>query len=302
MSDSLEGRGMVPKTPFGTLFRSLKFNPSMRSDERPRYDPYGEAWMAAYGYLYDAKITPMTNAYRQVGTKYELANEKAKDGYTTFFIPLPAVTKGDKAKTKKPSKTKLLFVRVDCPNGQVVETMKARHDAYFTKCVGLGKPVEGVKWVWISRCIAPGQHVLFPLSPGASSQWANELPDDDSGSYAAQAKVELDGKYVVPDETHTYQENQDFWAMVFGGTKEPDPVEIVVREAPTPRMDLVPPSIRDQAVVAFAKGMDKVMGGYSNESRDEPARDTPSVVAEFATAVAVAATVAVVSGAVAAIV
>lgn len=301
MADSLEERGMVPKKSFHTLFRPLEFNPSMKSKERPKSDPYADAWAAAYGYLYNAKIKPMTEAYRQVGSGYELANEKAKDGYTALFIPLPVPTDSG-LQAKKKHGAKLLFVRVDCPNGQVVETMKAKHDAYFTKCVGLGKPVEGVKWVWISRCIAPGQHVLFPLSPGASSQWANELPDADSGSYAAQAKVEMDGKYVVPDETHTYQENQDFWAMVFGGSREPDPVEIVVGEAPTPRMDLVPPSIRDQAVVAFAKGMDKVMGGYSNESRDAPARDTPSVVAEFATAVAVAATVAVVSGAVAAIV
>lgn len=290
---------MFPKTPFHTLFEALEFVPSMTSDKAS--DGQYDAWFAAYGYLAHERIDPMQNAYRVSGSQYELANEETIEGYTTLFIPLPVLTKVN-LKAKKKAEIKLLFMRVDCVNGSVVETMKARHDSYFTKCVGLGQPTPGAKWVWISRCIAPRQHVLFPYSPGDVSRWASELPDTNSGSYAAQAKVEVDGQYSVPDETHTADQNKAFWAMMFGGISEIDPFEIVHREAPQPREDLVPPSVRDQAVASFAKGMDRVMGGFSNESRDALARDKPSVVAEIATAVAVAATVAVASGVVAAIV
>lgn len=287
---------------FNELFAPLQFVPpssSMKAESIIRDTVLTEAAR----YFNADEPGPMTNAYspskRNVA---KLDNGPTPDGLITFFLPWPQLTAtGAEIASRETRKT--LFRRMDVQKGLVLRGVEADSlQSYFRYCKGLGVPDSSDrKWVWLTRCIAPRQHIVYPYTAGTDRAWTLQLAV--GGNATAQAKAEHEGHYRVPPEDIDADVTKEYWAMLFSGIKEPEPIRdrLVHIEAPAPREQLLSEMIGEN-VVALIKQKAAIGGGYSNETRDAPARDKPSVIAEVAGAVAVSAAVALVTGVVAAVV
>lgn len=254
-------------------------------------------------YFNEDEPGPMMNAYLPSNSRgAKPANGPTPDGVITFFLPCPMLT-GTGAKIMTSNGQKTMFLRMDVQQGMVLKGLETESlEPYFRHCKGLGVPDSADrKWVWLTRCIAPRQHIVYPYTAGADRSWTMGLAA--GGNAMAQAKAEHAGRYRVPPEDIDADVTKEYWAMLFSGIKEVEPIgdRLVHIEAPAPREQLLSEVIEEN-VVAFIKQKAAIGGGYSNETRDAPARDKPSVIAEVASAVAVSAAVALVTGVVAAVV
>jgi len=287
---------------FNTLFAPMQFVPpsSSRSIESNIRDTVLEA---AAAYFTNDPPGPMTNAYSPSKSRVaKLDNGPTPDGLITFFLPWPQLTgTGAEIMTRETRKT--MFLRMDVQKGLVLRGVETDSlQPYFRYCKGLGVPDSSDrKWVWLTRCIAPRQHIVYPYTAGTDRSWTLQLAV--GGNATAQAKAEYEGHYRVPDEKATAAANMEYWAMLFSGIKEAEPIgdRLTHIEEPAPREQLLSEMIGEN-VVAFIKQKAAIGGGYSNETRDAPVHDKPSVIAEVASAVAVSAAVALATGVVAAVV
>lgn len=295
--------GRKASKPFASLFAPLQFVPpsSAKTIETIIRD---QALKTAADYFESSTAKPMTNAYLPSVSKVaKPANGDTPSGIETFFLPWPQLTgKGNEIMVREGAQ--LIFLRVDLQKGLVLRGVEADSIApYFKHCKGLGVPDSSDrKWVWLTRCIAPRQHVMYPYTAGIDRGWIQGMAV--GGNLTAQATAEYGGHYQVPDENSTAEVNMEYWAMLFSGIKEEDPVgdRLVHVETPAPRAQLIDSEAIDKAVVAFTKMKAAVSGPYTSETRDEPTKDKPSVASEIVGAVAVAAGVALATGVVAALV
>lgn len=295
--------GRVASKPFNSLFAPLPFIPpsSAKSIQSIIRD---EVLAKAAEHFNRETPTRMVNAYVPSTTKTaKPANMTTLEGYETFFLPLPQLTPSG-AEIMTRDGNKLMFLRVDVQKGMALRGVEVDDlIPFFRHCKGLGVVDRAErKWVWLSRCIAPRQHVMYPYTAGTDRAWTQVLSV--GGNLTAQAKAEFEGQYRVPKEDATAQANKEYWAMLFSGIKEEgvDEDRLAHIETPAPRAELIDAEAIDKAVVAFTKMRTAVAGSFTAESQDKPVHDKPSTVAEIAGAVAVAAGVALATGVVAAIV
>lgn len=292
--------GSRPFVAFDDLFKPLAFTP-IASARNPAAYVRDNAITLAMSFFNAIKPAHMENAYQPAADGAGvLKNQSTPNGTTTFFLPAPLISSKNKARRKE--RNDLLLLRMDIPDGSIVTSMQNDQIAsYFKACDGLGTPVSGAKWVWLTRCIAKNQYIVVPYTSSDNTRWATSLPV--GGSLDAQVRTENGGSFVVPGVSATGQENKEFWAMLYSGIKEADPIPDLTHLEASIRADLVPPSPSDMTVPVFMVPSYRVSdGGYSTETRDAPARNKPSAVAEIAGAVAVAAAVSLVTGVVAAVV
>lgn len=289
---------MQPVTSFDKLFAPVRFaGKILEGDTVNREKVLAHARLYFNAYI---KAPAMTDAYIPKGSGYELSNGETPSGKTTFFLPWPVLTPVTRDISRKYDQT-LMLRRLDMENGTITDTMESdEYAAYFHTCQPLGEPLAA-KWVWLSRCIAPNQHILLPFTNGVNHPWTQMA--NAGGNMLAQGMVISGDKYVVPDQTADNVLNKDFWAIMFSGAREPDPIPDLTHLEASIRADLVPAPPTDMTVPVFMVPSYRVSdGGYSTETRDAPARNKPSAVAEIAGAVAVAAAVSLVTGVVAAVV
>lgn len=292
--------GRQPVSAFNELFSPLKLLPPSAGqsvEAAARDQALGGAL-----HLFNADVHGhVANSYILSGDNPQLANGPPNPGTYTFFVPYPHLS-DKKTKVRVVAGQECLYLRMDAGKGSIVSTMNEM--PYFQTCAGLyGNPPDGAKYVWLTRAIAEDQFIMVPYTPSSVNvHWSQERGP--GGSSLAEAKTEVGEEFIVPNYKDSVEVNKTFWAMMFGGIKEEDPIagRMMHSETPAPRAELSDSEVIDKAVVAFTKMKDAVAGPFTAESRDEPAKDKPSAIAEVAGAVAVAAGVALATGVVAALV
>ena len=228
----------------------------------------------------------------------------------SVVVPWPSLKDDGTVKTIGPGgrKSTALLRRIDAINGRDLAQKMTDDDynGYFHKCLGLGTVAssegEDIHWVWLMREVVTNLYVMCPFSIARQRNvWDLEV---EAGGYNLAQRKALDGDALcLPTLESSSEVWESYWAILFNGGIKETPVFYNGRfETPAPRADLTDSEVIDKAVVAFTKMKDAVAGPFTAESRDEPAKDKPSAIAEVAGAVAVAAGVALATGVVAALV
>lgn len=294
--------GVKPPLPFETMFKSMSFDSS--KEVAKTTELRNRCMIGAYQKFTAPAGAPLTNVFKlkdDGGTTG--AKEPTEDGKLALFVPYPYPDEHGNARLVGSDREPALLRRIDTTPAELLNLMvNDEWHGYFQECQGLGRP-SGLsdKWVWLTRCVAPRQYVMVPFTSSDNVRWASSLAN--GGHRTAQYETIVGDEYISPGHKDDSDVNKRYWAFLLGKIPEFDSLTIpTMVETPAPRAELIAAEAIDQAVAAYQKIKTVVDGSFTAESRDEPAKDKPSALAEVAGAVAVAAGVALATGVVAALV
>lgn len=295
-----------PPISFEDLFRLLPLPPEdNQTRETTRQKVMAEA--LKHFIAKDAAPLPVKRTYELVGSTPKTSSGAPSDNYYAYYLPWPRYTDTGLLSTK--GSVDNAFRRIEIQIGYLkAEIDGGNLHSYFQKCVGLcDKPLPPeTHWLWLTRCLAPGEFLLMPFVSGSSKRIDGYMDEQrHQGTSVAQTLVEVpSSRMVFPNETYTGDQNKAFWAMTFTSVPELEPPRLSApAEAIPSRVKEVDLSdAMDEAVVAGQKAKFVVSSnGYSSETQPPPAPDKPSVFAEVAGAVIVAGAVALTTGIIASV-